>query len=100
MYQSSTTHSLQESAEVANQPIQDGVNPSNGKTDGLKKSRSKAAKRPQGEQYKRNRTIFNVAQLDALARIFQENQYPDAPLRKKIGERLGIDDERIQVSCR
>ncbi len=46
---------------------------------------------------KRNRTIFNVAQLDALAKIFQANQYPDAPLRRKIAERLDIDEEKIQV---
>ena len=73
--------------------------------DGPTKSRDKSKKsngnRHSGDRYsknKRNRTIFNAAQLDALARIFTDHPYPDIVLRKKIAGRLDIDEERIQVS--
>ncbi|XP_072027229.1 uncharacterized protein [Amphiura filiformis] len=93
--------SLDESrGQTASGPYADAPASNHQQTNGSKKnSQTKRSKSRYGggSRYKRNRTIFNVAQLDALARIFEENRYPDAPLRKKIAERLDIDEERIQI---
>lgn len=46
---------------------------------------------------RKNRIIFNAAQLNALERLFHDVAYPDLDLRMKIAERLEIDESRVTV---
>lgn len=49
-------------------------------------------------QNRRLRTSFSSKQIELLESIFVQTHYPDATLREDIGQRTGLNDNKIQVS--
>nr|XP_002740551.2 PREDICTED: paired mesoderm homeobox protein 2-like [Saccoglossus kowalevskii] len=46
---------------------------------------------------RRSRTTYSRQQLDALERIFSQEQYPDLVVREDIADKLKLDEERVQI---
>jgi len=49
-------------------------------------------------QKRRLRTSFSPVQIDLLESVFTKTHYPDATLREEIGQRTGLNEDKIQVS--
>ncbi|XP_030828209.1 uncharacterized protein LOC762765 [Strongylocentrotus purpuratus] len=62
---------------------------------GLKRSRDELM--GSGGKERRTRTIFNLAQINALERIFLDVEYPDGYLKAKLANRLEVDENTVQI---
>ncbi|KAJ7992948.1 hypothetical protein DPEC_G00267370 [Dallia pectoralis] len=49
------------------------------------------------QKQRRSRTAFNVSQLQALEKAFQQTQYPDIGMRERLSVCINLPEARIQV---
>ncbi|XP_072181185.1 uncharacterized protein [Diadema setosum] len=62
----------------------------------MKRPRDERKMSSRGKE-RRTRTIFNLAQLNALERIFLDEEYPDGELKTKIAQRLEVEEGTVQI---
>lgn len=55
------------------------------------------ATKEKSSQSRRERTIFSDAQLKELEAYFQLDKYPDYEAKYRLGKRLNLGEDKIQV---